>query len=172
MHSTLVHKQWRLTPCADPEGGRWSGAPPPLTIHKNIGLLAILVRIPYKSQSYQSWTHYGKIFWTRACTQNSLYIHVLFDHTLQMYRLISPHCLCNRPWGANSGDSLRSAYIFMCCLIVLSLSNSILGQAAKILTRLKCTCLVSVLCSRHLYVKQPKFEIYFILCRYSYHSFL
>ena len=30
--------------------------------------------------------------------------------------------------------------VFMCCLVVLSLSNSILGQAAKFLTRLQCTC--------------------------------
>ena len=33
-------------------------------------------------------------------------------------------------------------------------------------------CLVSVFCSRQFSVKQLKFEIYIILCQYSYHSFL
>ena len=30
-------------------------------------------------------------------------------HTLQMYMLISPHCLCTLTYCANSGDSHRSA---------------------------------------------------------------
>ena len=39
------------------------------------------------------------------------------DHTLQMYMLISPHCLCNLPdW--QTVETLRSACIFMSCLIV------------------------------------------------------
>ena len=33
-------------------------------------------------------------------------------------------------------------------------------------------CLVSVFCIRQFSVKQLKFEIYIILCQYSYHSFL
>ena len=39
------------------------------------------------------------------------------DHTLQMYMLISPHCLCIL-LDSQTLETLRSAYIFMCRLIV------------------------------------------------------
>ena len=47
------------------------------------------------------------------------------QNKLQMYCQISPHCLCILPWCENSGFTLWSACIYMCCLIMLSLSNSI-----------------------------------------------
>ena len=52
----------------------------------------------------------------------------------------------------------------MCRLIMLSLSNNNLGQAVY--------SLVSVFYSCHFSVKQLKFEIYKILCQYSYHMIL
>ena len=39
------------------------------------------------------------------------------DHTLQMYMLISPHCLCILP-DSQTVETLRSACTFMCQLIV------------------------------------------------------
>ena len=50
------------------------------------------------------------------------------DHTLQMYMLISPHCLCIL-LDSQTVETLRSACIFMCHLVMLSFSKSILGQA-------------------------------------------
>ena len=50
------------------------------------------------------------------------------DHTLQMYMLISPHCLCIL-LDSQTVDTLRSACIFMCRLVMMSFSKSILGQA-------------------------------------------
>ena len=44
-------------------------------------------------------------FFTKLSGKHFLY------HTLQMYRLISPHCLCILPGLSNSGDTQISMYI-------------------------------------------------------------
>ena len=49
------------------------------------------------------------------------------DHTIQMYRLIRPHCLCILS-GFQTVETLRSACIFMCRLVMLSFTKIILGQ--------------------------------------------
>ena len=48
------HKILNGYPFADPEGGQGFGPPPPLENYEIKGSLAILARIPLKSQSYQS----------------------------------------------------------------------------------------------------------------------
>ena len=47
-------------------------------------------------------------------------------------------------------------------------TSSVISEQASMYT---CS-LLSVFCSRQFSVKQLKFEIYIILCQYSYHSFL
>ena len=49
------------------------------------------------------------------------------DHTLQMYRLISPYCLCILPWFSNSGDTQISMYIHV-PLVMLSFSKAFLDK--------------------------------------------
>ena len=61
---------------------------------------------------------------------------------------------------ADQSQVLRSACISMCRLIMMSLSNSILRQSVHF------SAFVSFS------VKLDKFEIYIILCQYSYHTFL
>ena len=74
---------------------------------------------------------------------------------------------------ANSGDPLRSALISICRLVMQSLSNNTWGtqcnfcpgfniRTARPLFSAVATCTM----------KQLKFEIYIILCRYSYHTYL
>ena len=50
------------------------------------------------------------------------------DHTLQMYRLISPHCLCILPRFSNSVDTQVSMYIHVPFGHAVFI-KSILGQA-------------------------------------------
>ena len=89
-----------------------------------------------------------------------------------MYRLISSHCLCILPRLSNSGDTQISVYIHMpfghAVFIQkhLGTSSVIFDQASMYMCSL-----VSVFCSRLFYVNQLIFEIYIILCQYSYHSF-
>ena len=69
---------------------------------------------------------------------NSIFVRFFFsklsgkhftDHTLQiMYRLINPCCLCILP-ASQTVETLRSACIFMCRLVMLYFSKSISGQA-------------------------------------------
>ena len=51
------------------------------------------------------------------------------DYMLQMYMLISPHCLCILP-DSQTVETLRSACIFMCRLIVCLYQIAFFGQAA------------------------------------------
>ena len=85
---------------------------------------------------------------------------------------VSPHCLCILPWFSNSGDTQISMYIrvpFSHAVFFkkhLRSSSVIFDQA----TIYMCS-LVGFFCSSHFSVKQLTFEIYIILCQYSYHSF-
>ena len=84
------------------------------------------------------------------------YLGLFTDHTLQMYRLVSPHCLSILPYCANSGDSLRSAYIYMCRLVMVLYQIAFLGQTVYSMY----TCrLVSVFCSRQFSVKQLNLKL-------------
>ena len=95
------------------------------------------------------------------------------DHTLQMYRLISPHCLCILLWFSNIGDTQISVYIHVPFGHAVffkkhfGTSSVISDQASMYMWSL-----IGVFCSRHFSVKQLTFEIDIILCQYSYHSFI
>ena len=95
------------------------------------------------------------------------------DHTLQMYRLISSHCLCILPGFSNSGDTQISMYIHVAfghavfIKIHFGTSSVISVQAS-----MHMCSLVSVFCSRLFSVKQLTFEVHIFLCQYSYHSFI
>ena len=93
------------------------------------------------------------------------------DHTLQMYRLIS--LLCAFYPDSQTVETLRSACIFMCRLVMLSFkkrfgTSSVISDQASMYM---CS-LVSVFCSRLFSVNQLTFEIYIILCQYSDHNFI
>ena len=88
-------------------------------------------------------------------------------HTLQMYRLISPHCLCILLRFSNSGDNQISVYIHVPFDHAVFIkyhggTSSVSSDQASIYM---CS-LVSVFCSRHFSVKQLKLEVDIILCQY------
>ena len=89
------------------------------------------------------------------------------DHTLQMYRLISPHCLCILPWFSNIGDTQINMYIHVPFGHAVFIKkhfgkSSVISDQA---TMYMCS-LVSVFYSRFSSVKQPTFEIYIILSKF------
>ena len=94
------------------------------------------------------------------------------DHTRQIYRLISPHCLCILPRFTNRADTQISMYIYVRFGHAVFIkkhfrTSSVISDQVSMYM---CS-LVSVFCSRLFSVKQQTFEIYIILCQYSYHSF-
>ena len=72
------------------------------------------------------------------------------DHTIQMYRLIRPHCLCILPGLSNSGDTQISVYIHVPFGHAVFYKNhfgtrSVISDQASMYM---CS-LVSVFCSHH-----------------------
>ena len=108
---------------------------------------------------------------------SSIFVRFIFQNYLgsilhlQMYRLIS--LLCAFYPDSQTLETLRSACIFMCRLVMLSFkkrfgtSSVISDQASMYMCGL-----VSVFCSRLFSVNQLTYEIYIILCQYSDHSFI
>ena len=95
------------------------------------------------------------------------FISSIYDQTLQMYRLISPHCLCILPWLSNSGDTQISVYIHVPFDHAVFFKTHF-GASSIFLTRLKCTCAAwsdfSVVAT--FFVKQLTFEICILLSKF------
>ena len=111
-------------------------------------------------------------FWLRFLYSKLSWKHFI-DHALQMYRLISPYCLCILPWFSNSGDTQISVYIHVPFRHAVFFKKQI-GTSSVISDQaLMYMCSqVSFFCSHLFSVKQLTFEIDIILCQYSYSSFI
>ena len=95
------------------------------------------------------------------------------DQTLQMYRLISPYCLCILPGFSNSGDTQISMYTHVPFGHAVFIKNHFgTSRVISDLASMYMCSLVSVFGSRLISVKQLTFEIHIILGQYSYHSFI
>ena len=106
---------------------------------------------------------------------SSIFVRFFFQNYLGSISLITRYrCIC---WSvptvcvfypdSQTVETLRSACIFMCRLVMLSFikhfgTSSVISDQ----TSMYMCSLVIVFCCRHISVKQLTFEIYIILCQY------
>ena len=112
---------------------------------------------------------------------SSIFVRFIFQNYLGSISLITRYIctggsvssVCAFYPDSQTVETLRSACIFMCRLVMLSFkkrfgTSSVISDQASMYM---CS-LVSVFCSRLFSVNQLTFEIYIILCQYSDHSFI
>ena len=112
---------------------------------------------------------------------SSIFVRFIFQNYLGSISLITRYRCTGRSVSSvcafcpdsQTLETLRSACIFMCRLVMLSFKKSF-GTTSVISDQasMYMCSLVSVFCSRLFSVNQLTFEIYTILCQYSDHSFI
>ena len=112
---------------------------------------------------------------------NSIFVRFIFQNYLGSISLITRYrctgwsvsSVCAFYPDSQTVETLRSACIFMCRLVMLPFkkrfgTSSVISDQASMYM---CS-LVSVFCSLLFSVNQLTFEIYIILCQYSDHRFI